>query len=60
MVFRVGIIKDINVIIREIIKEIIKYMKKKMIIKMIIKKIREMIKIKKSYLKDSLSYSTYA
>ena len=44
MVFRVGIIKEINVKIIEIIK----------------KMIREMIKIKKSYLKDSLSYSAYA
>ena len=44
MVFRVDIIKEINVKIRETIKEIIK----------------ELIKIKKSYLKDSLSYSTYA
>ena len=44
MVFRVGIIKVINVKIIEIIK----------------KMIREMIKIKKSYLKDSLSYSAYA
>ena len=34
MVFRVGIVKEINVKIREIIKEIIKYMMKKMIIKM--------------------------
>ena len=37
-------IKVINVKIIEIIKEMI----------------RELIKIKKSYLKDSLSYSTYA
>ena len=44
MVFKVGIIKEINVRIREMIKEII----------------REIIKIKKSYLKDSLSYSAYA
>ena len=44
MVFRVDIIKEINVKIIETIKEIIK----------------ELIKIKKSYLKDSLSYSTYA
>ena len=42
--FRVGIIKEINVIIIMIIREII----------------REMINVKKSYLKDSLSYSTYA
>lgn len=42
--FRVVIIKMINVEIKEKIK----------------KMIREMIKIKKSYLKDSLSYSTYA
>ena len=34
--FRVVMIKKMNVIIREIIKEIIKYMMKKMIIKMII------------------------
>ena len=39
-----NIIKEINVIIVMIIREII----------------RKMIKIKKSYLKDSLSYSTYA
>ena len=38
--FRVNIIKEINVEIREMIIE--------------------MIKIKKSYLKDSLSYSAYA
>lgn len=38
--FRVNIIKEINVEIKEMI--------------------REMIKIKKSYLKDSLSYLTYA
>ena len=44
MVFRVNIIKEINVEIIETIREII----------------IEMIKIKKSYLKDSLSYSTYA
>ena len=44
MVFKVGIIKEINVRIREMIKEII----------------REIIKIKKSYLKDSLSYLAYA
>ena len=44
MMFRVGIIKEINVIIIMIIREII----------------REMINVKKSYLKDSLSYSTYA
>ena len=49
MVFRVGIIKEINVKIIEIIK--------KMIREIII---REMINVKKSYLKDSLSYSTYA
>ena len=42
--FRVNIIKEINVRIIEIIREII----------------IEMIKIKKSYLKDNLSYSTYA
>ena len=42
--FRVNIIKEINVKIIEIIREMI----------------REMIKIKKSYLKDNLSYSTYA
>ena len=42
--FRIGIIKEINVKITEIIKEMI----------------REMIKIKKSYLKDSLSYLAYA
>ena len=42
--FRVNIIKEINVRIIEIIREMI----------------REMIKIKKSYLKDNLSYSTYA
>ena len=42
--FRVVMIKVINVKIIEIIKEMI----------------RELIKIKKSYLKDSLSYSTYA
>ena len=44
MMFRVNIIKEINVRIIEIIREMI----------------REMIKIKKSYLKDNLSYSTYA
>ena len=44
MMFRVNIIKEINVEIIEIIRDII----------------REMIKIKKAYLKDSLSYSTYA
>ena len=44
MVFRVVVSKKINVKIREIIK----------------KMIREMIKIKKSYLKDSLFYSAYA
>ena len=44
MMFRVNIIKEINVKIIEIIKEII----------------IELIKIKKSYLKDSLSYSAYA
>lgn len=44
MMFRVNIIKEINVRIIEIIREII----------------IEMIKIKKSYLKDNLSYSTYA
>ena len=44
MMFRVNIIKEINVKIIEIIKEMI----------------REMIKIKKSYLKDSLSYLAYA
>lgn len=44
MMFRVVIIKMINVEIKEKIK----------------KMIREMIKIKKSYLKDSLSYSAYA
>ena len=42
--FRVVMIKVINVKIIEIIK----------------KMIRELIKIKKSYLKDSLSYSAYA
>ena len=42
--FRVVVIKVINVKIIEIIKKMIK----------------EMINIKKSYLKDSLSYSTYA
>ena len=42
--FRVNIIKEINVEIIETIKKII----------------REMINVKKSYLKDSLSYSTYA
>ena len=42
--FRVNIIKEINVEIIEKIKKIIK----------------EIIKIKKAYLKDSLSYSTYA
>ena len=40
MVFRVVMIKKINMRIMELI--------------------REMIKIKKSYLKDSLSYSAYA
>ena len=44
MMFRVNIIKEINVEIKEKIKKII----------------REIIKIKKSYLKDSLPYSTYA
>ena len=44
MVFREVIIKVINMKIKEIIKKII----------------REMINIKKSYLKGSLSYSTYA
>ena len=44
MVFRIVVIKEINVEIIEIIREII----------------IEMIKIKKSYLKDSLSYSAYA
>lgn len=44
MMFRVNIIKEINVKIIEIIKKMIK----------------EIIKIKKAYLKDSLSYSTYA
>ena len=44
MTFRVVVIKVINVKIIEIIKKMIK----------------EMINIKKSYLKDSLSYSTYA
>ena len=42
--FRAVVIKVINVEIIEIIREII----------------IKMIKIKKSYLKDSLSYSTYA
>ena len=42
--FRVVMIKVINVKIIEIIKEMI----------------RELIKIKKSYLKDSLFYSAYA
>ena len=44
MMFRVNIINEINVEIIEKIKKIIK----------------EIIKIKKAYLKDSLSYSTYA
>ena len=44
MVFRVIVIKVINVKIIETIKKIIK----------------EIIKIKKAYLKDSLSYSAYA
>ena len=44
MMFRVNIIKEINVEIIEIMREII----------------REMINVKKSYLKDSLSYSAYA
>ena len=48
MVFRVNIIKEINVEIIEIIRDIIRDI------------IREMIKIKKAYLKDSLSYSAYA
>ena len=48
MMFRVNIIKEINVKIIEIIRDIIRDI------------IREMIKIKKAYLKDSLSYSTYA
>ena len=42
--FRGNIIKEINV----------------EIIQIIIEMIREMIKIKKAYLKDSLPYSTYA
>ena len=48
MMFREVIINEINLnIIKEINVKIIEI-------------IRELIKIKKSYLKDSLSYSTYA